>query len=273
MSFNPGIKPGDIITNQGLTNIFKCSPQGGMRRSLKTNTLVIVSDKTTSFYDDVWKRDILHYTGMGQKGNQSVDFMQNKTLAYSGSNGVAVHLFEVFTPRKYLYRGRVKLVEKPYQAPQKDYEGVTRQVWLFPVRIFQEEQTPIPEEVFIDNQAIKEKAVKRKTTTELLRTIRESTDTQKRPVLSNQYVRDPVVSELAKRRANGKCQLCKQDAPFLNRAGEPYLETHHIDWLSRNGLDNLENTVALCPNCHRKMHILDRPIDKDTLKRESHKPV
>ena len=273
MSFNPALKPGDIVTNQELTNIFKCSPQGGMRRSLKTNTLVIVSDKTTSFYDDVWKGDVLHYTGMGQKGDQSIDFMQNKTLANSGTNGVEVHLFEVFTRKKYVYQGRVKLVEEPYRAPQNDFEGVTRQVWLFPVGVYQGELTPIPEEVFLDNQSLKEKAVKRQSTKELLKAIKVSSDTQKRPVLSSQYVRDPVVSELAKRRAKGICQLCNQDAPFSYPSGEPYLEAHHIIWLSRDGLDTLENTVALCPNCHRKMHVLDRKKDKDYLKLESLKPV
>ena len=89
MSFDPGINPGDTISNIELVSIFKCSPQGGMRRSHKTNTLVIVSDKTKPFYEDIWKGNILHYTGMGQKGDQSIDFMQNKTLTNSNHNNVA----------------------------------------------------------------------------------------------------------------------------------------------------------------------------------------
>ncbi len=32
---------GDTITNAELTGIFKCGPQGGMRRSLRTDSLVI----------------------------------------------------------------------------------------------------------------------------------------------------------------------------------------------------------------------------------------
>lgn len=35
MVFNPGLEPGDIITNDKLTDIFGCSSQGGMRRSKK----------------------------------------------------------------------------------------------------------------------------------------------------------------------------------------------------------------------------------------------
>lgn len=80
------------------------------------------------------------------------------------------------------------------------------------------------------------------------------------------YERNAYVSEYAKRRANGVCQLCKKEAPFKNKDGEPYLETHHIEWLSRGGTDTLDNTVALCPNCHRKMHVLDLEVDKEKLK-------
>ncbi|WP_407696615.1 HNH endonuclease [Shewanella goraebulensis] len=46
-------------------------------------------------------------------------------------------------------------------------------------------------------------------------------------------------------------------SPFLNQKDEPYLETHHIVWLSRKGADTPENTVALCPNCHNKIYVLD----------------
>ena len=34
---------------------------------------------------------------------------------------------------------------------------------------------------------------------------------------------------------------------------------------SRGGDDSLDNTVALCPNCHRKMHFLDLESDSKIL--------
>lgn len=39
-----------------------------------------------------------------------------------------------------------------------------------------------------------------------------------------------------------------------------------VEWLSRGGHDTLDNTVALCPNCHRKMYVLDLKVDKEKLK-------
>ena len=71
---------------------------------------------------------------------------------------------------------------------------------------------------------------------------------------STTYVRDKSIAEYAKRKANGICQLCGNPAPFISKNGMPYLESHHIIWLSQGGGDTIENTVALCPNCHRKMH-------------------
>lgn len=82
---------------------------------------------------------------------------------------------------------------------------------------------------------------------------------------SGSYVRNRYVSEYAKRRANGICQLCGQPAPFMDGNGEPYLEAHHVKWLGDGGSDSIDNTVALCPNCHRKMHSLNLPADVDYL--------
>lgn len=78
--------------------------------------------------------------------------------------------------------------------------------------------------------------------------------------------RNPYISEYAKRRAKGYCQLCGNPAPFSDSDGKPYLETHHIMWLSRGGSDTLDNVAALCPNCHRKMHIVQSQADIDKLK-------
>ncbi len=63
----------------------------------------------------------------------------------------------------------------------------------------------------------------------------------------------------------GFCQLCNQRAPFHNKEDIPFLETHHIIWLSKGGEDSVHNTVALCPNCHRKMHILNKKRDRNIL--------
>ena len=42
-------------------------------------------------------------------------------------------------------------------------------------------------------------------------------------------------------------------------------------WLANGGADSIENTVALCLNCHKKMHVVNDPKDVDELKASNHK--
>ncbi|MDZ0183560.1 HNH endonuclease [Klebsiella quasipneumoniae] len=73
-------------------------------------------------------------------------------------------------------------------------------------------------------------------------------------VTTRVYKRSPCVVAEVLLRAEGKCQSCKRDAPFLKEDGTPFLEVHHIEWLSKGGEDSVENAIALCPNCHRQAH-------------------
>lgn len=77
-----------------------------MRKSNRTNTLTLISDKT-KFYDDKGVDDIYHYTGMGQSGDQKMSG-QNLTLAESDTNEVEIHFFEVMKPVEYTYRGQIE---------------------------------------------------------------------------------------------------------------------------------------------------------------------
>lgn len=134
MTFDPGLKIGQILKNSDIVNIFKCGNMGGMRRSKSTNTLVIVSDYTKGIYHDKWIGGVLHYTGMGKKGDQDIEWAQNATLAASGHNGVEVHLFEVIDAGEYIYCGKIELVDEPYTEIQPDVDGIARRVWMFPIR-------------------------------------------------------------------------------------------------------------------------------------------
>jgi 5-methylcytosine-specific restriction protein A len=135
MSFNHGLNIGDVLDNGQLKSIFKCSTQGGMRRSLRTNTLIIISNHVKSVYNDRWLGDVFHYTGMGLNGEQSLEYAQNKTLAQSNKNGVEVYLFEVLNPRRYTFKGQVYLATSPYQENQPDVDDTIRKVWVFPLML------------------------------------------------------------------------------------------------------------------------------------------
>src|SRR6266403_1029622 len=56
------------------------------------------------------------------------------------------------------------------------------------------------------------------------------------------------------RRAKGCCEGCQTAAPFVRKDGSPYLEPHHIRRVSDGGPDDPAFVIALCPNCHRRVH-------------------
>lgn len=267
MSFQCPFQIGQVVTHDALTQAFKCGNMGGMRRSKATNSLVIISDHTKGLYEDKWYRDVLHYTGMGKSGDQSLSFMQNKTLAECNYNSVDVHLFEVLAASQYIYRGKVTLASSPYQEVQSGEDGLPRKVWMFPLQPMQGVQA-IDEITFEDYIAEKKMAAKKLSLHDLCKRANSATSTKasSRYVNRMEYVRDPYIAEYTKRRANGICQLCGKPAPFTDKDGEPYLQSHHIEWLSKGGSDTPDNTAALCPNCHCRMHTLDLLTDVQKLK-------
>lgn len=74
-------------------------------------------------------------------------------------------------------------------------------------------------------------------------------------VITSTFKRNPDVVATVLERANGICERCGAPAPFMRASdGTPYLEVHHKVRLADGGEDTIENTIAVCPNCHRELH-------------------
>ena len=274
MTFQHHLKAGDTVTNAELIRIFKCANQGGMRRSHQTNSLVLISDHTKHIHQDRWiAADTFCYTGMGLEGDQSLDYLQNKTLLESASNGVEPYLFEVYEPNRYLFRGKVQLAARPLKERQPDANGKLRNVWLFPLKVVgSDAEFVVPAELTVKKQRRDKKRAQQLSATDLLT---RAVHSGKRATAAHTVLieggTDAYVAEFARRRANGHCQLCGLPAPFCSPAGEPCLELHHIRPLAKGGQDTVSNCVALCPNCHRKMHVLNLKEDRKRLKQAARK--
>ncbi|PKG85733.1 hypothetical protein CXF85_02790 [Colwellia sp. 75C3] len=78
------------------------------------------------------------------------------------------------------------------------------------------------------------------------------------------------VKEWVLKNANGICEACNSPAPFCKDDKSPYLEVHHVQFLSEGGSDTVKNAVALCPNCHRKCH---HSFDKKDFKERLYKSI
>lgn len=271
MSFIPNIEIGEVVTREKIYSEFSCQQQKGIAHSKLNNALVLISDWTDPKYHDRWDGDILYYTGAGLRGNQELTlFNNNLKLAESSQKGIDVYLFEQFKEKQLIYRGRVKLCDKVGQEQQKDIDGNLRNTYIFPLQIIPEDRAS--SRLMIDKITAYQKEMSeqaRKLTDKKLVDKIEKKNTNKsskRFVNSEVYDRDPNVAEYVKRRAGGYCDLCGEKAPFNNLEGEPYLESHHLIWLSNDGEDSIDNAVALCPNCHKKMHIVRELNDEKKLK-------
>lgn len=265
---------GKEYTNKEIVQLFRCGNMGGMRRSNTKNALVLISFHCISFHDnnddrldeDYWKDDVLYYTGMGQIGDQDLNFAQNKTLAESRKTGILVYLFELFNEQRYRYRGIVELADEPFQKNERDANGDMRKVWKFPLKLVS--ANDILEEEYLDKNAENDaRVVERMSKSYIASKAREIDHVVSEvTTISKKYVRNPIIARYAKDRTQGYCELCGNPAPF-KAGGIPYLETHHLQLVSEGGRDSIDNIAALCPNCHRKMHVLRDPEDLKKLKK------
>ena len=78
----------------------------------------------------------------------------------------------------------------------------------------------------------------------------DTTTTQR----TRQYNRSKAVRNYIMSRAGGQCEACGEPAPFISKTGEPYLHGHHVNELSDGGSDKPSSVIALCPNCHYRVH-------------------
>lgn len=260
---------GNVYSNSEIANTFKCSNMGGMRRSKETNSLVLIAKHNNPLYDDQWTDDgILNYTGMGTENDQSINFAQNKTLTIAKREGIKVYLFESYKDNEYYYDGEVELVGAPFQTDEADINGVIRKVIKFPLRRIDQSKSLIFDIEDIEkSEHEKVKEVRKYNSVEIKNRakIAESEIVSTKEVKTVYRERNQYISEYTKERAKGICDLCGKEAPFKDKNGRPYLESHHVITLAENGPDAIYNTVAICPNCHRKIHVLHQKEDVDKL--------
>lgn len=261
------VRPGDVLSNAELSQRFSVGNMGGMRRSKKQNHLVLISDPTKGLYDDRWEGDTLHYTGMGMTGDQSFT-NQNRTLSESWTTGITIHLFEVFTSAEYTYVGEMSLADEPYHETQLGVDGNQRRVIMFPLKLRPGAYRTKPARTAIERlAAARSDQLSKKPLSELRKRAELSNKSpQRREITTIQIARDQTVVEYVKKAAKGTCDLCAQQAPFKDSKGRPYLECHHVIRLADDGDDSISNAVALCANCHRKMHVLNKKVDREILR-------
>ncbi len=260
MRFNPGLQIGDTLTFGQLRNLFQCSNAGGVLPTKKFQTLVIVSNHIKGIADDKWENDILYYTGMGMNGDQMLDGSYNKILSESNTNGMTVHLFEVYVQNEYVYRGIVRLVQEPYQEFRQDNHGNIRRVWVFPVKVAGDarKEDELEERRLSDRIAeISDEEI------EILEIgAEEKLRKKEKPILRNGislHLRNTETALRALKKADFQCEFDESHVIERRQGGQYALaKPRHLIPLRyaeecSYSLDVVPNIVSLCPSCYEAL--------------------
>lgn len=193
---------------------------------------------------------VFSYSGEGQVGD--MQFLGgNRAIRDHAIDGRALHLFRSLGKGKAnSYMGEFVLANHSIRRGV-DRNGDERDVivfHLFPVYtavdVLGEVPTPINGESSLE--AAKAKA---------LAACNAEAGPAGKVAVQTLYDRSAAVRNYVLLRAGGTCESCDSVAPFTRRNGSPYLEVHHTTRLSDGGLDHPKHTAALCPTCHREIHL------------------
>lgn len=198
-------------------------------------------------YTDRLREDgVFEYYGEGQVGDMEL-IRGNRSIAEHSAGGKALLLF-----RKIARDGSLRfegewVCENVVTRPAPDRTGAMRSALVFELRPIEnvaevEDAAPTPAEA-ASLEDLRSAAL-------AAAGIGRSAGVSSR----NVYARSRDVRAYVLRRANGHCEGCAAPAPFLRADGSPYLEPHHIRRVSDGGPDDIRFVIALCPNCHRRVH-------------------
>ncbi len=228
--------------------------QGGILTPSEVPLVLIVTGKRGEQfgYTDWWDDDgLFHYFGAGQDGD--MEFVRgNRAIRDHVSNGKTVHLFED-VGSDLTYCGQLVYDGHDWQDGVPDGHGRPRRAIIF--RLVptadgvHELEPPAKDEALVQGlwglsldalrDRIGEPPAKNRPPSQTRRTV---------------YQRSEALKVLVRRRANGVCEGCGEHAPFLDRDGHPYLEPHHLTRVADGGPDREDHVIAICPNCHRRVH-------------------
>jgi 5-methylcytosine-specific restriction protein A len=185
------------------------------------------------------------YTGEGREGDMTMD-KGNAAIRDHSINGNDLHVFEIDEGAwEVTYVGEYEYEDHRWTR-LPDQNGNMRDAIRFELVPAGGLEVDIDEDI---NKLSKE---------ELYKNAKESVSGEhektKRASSRTTYQRSEIVKEYALRIADGVCQGCGNEAPFLDENGDPFLEVHHLHRRSDGGADHPDNVIALCPNCHRRVH-------------------
>src|SRR5262245_12131102 len=221
--------------------------QGGIITPAQHPLVIIITGEEglEHGYADRYRADgVFEYFGEGQVGDMRLR-AGNRAIAEHSALGKGLLLFQR-TSEGLRFEGEM-VCEDHHIERAPDRTGAERDAIVFELRSLEAVAEKVEEE----------RAPSGLTLEELRRlAFNAATEPSQAPshTRRNVYQRSRDVRLYVLARANGRCEGCSAAAPFMRSDGTPYLEPHHLRRLSDGGPDHPAHVIALCPNCHRRVH-------------------
>ncbi len=197
------------------------------------------------------------YTGEGQIGH--MEFVKGRGNAALRDHITAkkhVLVFEQTRKGHCRYLGEFTYIGHQWET-RPDRDGNPRQAIIFELaKESLELATTLEREATSSSKSYQK--LPRRLSLEELRSIAisgSSKTVQSKTMEARLYYRSNAVKQYALARSNGVCEYCGHKAPFKTKQGAPYLEVHHLLRVADGGPDSPDGVAALCPNCHRNIHL------------------
>lgn len=206
-------------------------------------------------YRDGFREDgIFDYTGEGQTGDMMMKG-GNRAIHDHDADRKQLLLFQSAGPGKVRFLGQCHYLGHRHE-PALDKDKKPRRAIVFELEIEARHGSGAPRDFVVDTDEPESPDLWKLSLDRLrrraLNQAKAGAPAKERKVLLRQ--RSEAVRVYALRRAGGVCEGCGENAPFLTAAGRGYLEVHHIQRLADSGPDDPSAVVAICPNCHRRVH-------------------
>ncbi|MEH6717537.1 MAG: HNH endonuclease [Aurantimonas endophytica] len=223
---------------------FRGQERGGIITPAEHAVVIIVTGEggLQHGYTDRLRDDgAFEYFGEGQIGDMRMA-KGNAAIAGHSASGKSLLLFR--DVRSGLQFVDEMVYETHHFEPAPDREGNMRSAIVFELWPIDTVRAELPEPVTVANlEDLRRRA---------LEASQEAPG--RAPRLTSVFERSAAVRDYVVTRAKGVCEGCSSPAPFLRPDGVPYLEPHHIKRLTDGGPDHPRLVIALCPNCHRRVH-------------------
>lgn len=221
--------------------------QGGIITPARHSLIIIITGEEglEHGYADRYRDDgVFEYFGEGQIGDMQFR-AGNRAIAEHTKEGKELLLFKK-TSHGLRFEGEM-VCEGYHREAAPDRTGAMREAIVFELRSLEAVAEKVETEPSTPNAPL-----------QVLRQLAFSAASEPaQPTAQgtrNIYQRSRDVRIYVLARANGKCEGCDATAPFHRPDGSPYLEPHHLRRISDGGPDHPAHVIALCPNCHRRVH-------------------